>query len=232
MRYSLYIGNKNYSSWSMRPWVLMRQCGIDFTEVKLRFDSLDEGSAFKKAIVAVNPTGQVPVLVDNHPTRQVAIWDSLSICEYLAEHFPDRHLWPISTIARSRARSVCAEMHAGFPALRRRLPLNIEASLPEAGQLILRDHPEVGGEVARLLTIWNELLLQYGGPMLFGDFSIADAFFAPVCMRFRTYGIAMPETAAAYVERVCALPGVSAWVADACAEADFLPHFEPYRLAR
>lgn len=232
MRYTLYIGNKNYSSWSMRPWVLMRQSGIDFAETKLRFDSLDENSAFKKAILAVNPAGQVPVLVDNHPSGEIAIWDSLAVCEYLAEHFPDKHLWPRGTIARARARSVCAEMHAGFSALRSFLPMNVEAVLPEIGQLMLRDRPAVRNDVMRLVEMWSALLRQHGGPMLFGEFCVADAFFAPVCLRFRTYGVPLPEDVSAYVGRVCGLASVAAWTEDACNEADFVPLFEPYRLQR
>ena len=122
----LYIGNKNYSSWSMRPWVLLKQAGIPFEEVKVRFDSFDDNSQFKKTMTAINPIGKVPVLVDG----DLAIWDTLAIAEYLAEQFPEKNLWPTDKVARARARTVCAEMHSGFNALRSNFPMNIEASLP------------------------------------------------------------------------------------------------------
>lgn len=224
----LYIGNKNYSSWSMRPWVLMRQAGILFEEVPVRFDSFDAGSQFKQALANLTPTGKVPVLVD----ADLVIWDTLAIAEYLAEQFPEKQLWPADKAARARARSVCAEMHAGFSALRSHCPQNIEASLPEVGALIWRDQPAVRADVARLVTMWRELLAQHGGPLLFGHFSIADAYFAPVCMRLKTYALPVPADVAAYVERVAALPAMAAWIAQARAEADFLTFEEPYRLQR
>ena len=224
----LYIGNKNYSSWSMRPWVLMRQAGITFDEVMVRFDSFDADSDFKRALKDVNPVGKVPVLVDG----DLAVWDTLAIAEYLAERFPDKALWPTDPKARARARSVCAEMHAGFTALRSACPMNIEASLPDVGALAWRDKPGVRADVARLEAMWTALLNTHGGPMLFGDFSIADAYFAPVCMRLRTYGLPVSSTVSAYVDRVVALSGVAAWIGDALAEKDFLDFEEPYRLQR
>ena len=224
----LYIGNKNYSSWSMRPWVLMRQAGITFDEVMVRFDSFDADSDFKRALKDVNPVGKVPVLVDG----DLAVWDTLAIAEYLAERFPDKALWPTDPKARARARSVCAEMHAGFTALRSACPMNIEASLPDVGALAWRDKPGVRADVARLEAMWTALLNTHGGPMLFGDFSIADAYFAPVCMRLRTYALPVSSTVSAYVDRVAALPGVAAWISDALAEKDFLDFEEPYRLQR
>ncbi|WP_341922285.1 glutathione S-transferase family protein [Polaromonas sp. YR568] len=224
----LTIGNKNYSSWSMRPWVLLRQAGIPFEEVLVRFDAFDAGSQFKQALAGLTPTGKVPVLQDG----ELAIWDTLAIAEYLAEQFPEKKLWPADPAARARARSVCAEMHSGFSALRSHCPQNIEASLPEVGALIWRDQPAVRADVARLVAMWSELLQAHGGPLLFGHFSIADAYFAPVCMRLKTYGLPVPPTIAAYVERVAALPGVAAWIADAKAEADFRAFEEPYRLKR
>ncbi len=224
----LYIGSKNYSSWSMRPWVLMRQAGIPFEEVKLRFDSFAPDSQLKRSIAAVSPAGKVPVLVDDG----LAIWDTMAIAEYLAEQFPDKALWPADKRARARARSVCAEMHSGFAALRGHCPMNVEASLPQVGPLGYRDKPAVRADVDRIVAMWAELLQQHGGPMLFGEFSIADAFYAPICMRFRTYGMPVPKTAADYMARVCALPGVKAWMDDAVAEQDFREFEEPYRLAR
>jgi glutathione S-transferase len=223
----LYIGNKNYSSWSMRPWVLLKQAGIAFEEVKVRFDSFEPQSTFKQSLRSVTPAGKVPVLVDDG----LVVWDTLAIAEYLAEKFPDRALWPRDMKARARARSVCAEMHSGFGALRGNCPMNIEASLPQVGPLAMRDQPAVRGDVERIVAIWTELLDQYKGPMLFGDFSIADAFFAPVCMRFRTYGFPLPARIADYIQRVSALPGVKAWIDDALAEHDFREFEEKYRLS-
>ena len=224
----LYIGNKNYSSWSMRPWVLLRQAGIPFEEVLVRFDSFEAGSQFKQAVAGINPVGKVPVLSDG----DLIIWDTLAIAEYVAEQYPDQQLWPRDKAARARARSVCAEMHSGFSALRQHCTQNIEASLPEVGALVWRDQPAVRADVARLVAMWSGLLSQHGGPLLFGGFTVADAYFAPVCMRFKTYGLPVPPAIAAYVERVAALPGVAAWIADARAEADFCAFEEPYRLKR
>jgi glutathione S-transferase len=232
MRFTLCIGNKNYSSWSMRPWVLMRQAGIEFDERLLRFDSFDDDSDFKRSVAALSPTGKVPCLIDSDVGDGLVVWDTLAICEYLAECFPELHLWPRDTAARARARSVCAEMHAGFGALRKHLPMNIEASLPESGAIVMRDRADVRADLERIATMWSELLEIHGGPMLFGGFSIADAYYAPVCMRLNTYGIPLPEPVEAYVDRVCALPGVSAWIRDALAEQDFLDFEEPYRLTR
>jgi len=222
----LYIGNKNYSSWSMRPWVLLRQAGIPFEEVVLRFDSFDAGSQFKQQIGAVTPTGKVPVLVDD----RFAVWDTLAIAEYLAERHPNKQLWPAGVQARARARSVVAEMHSGFGSLRSACPMNIEAHLPEVGALIWRDNAGVRADVQRLVSMWTELLAAYGGPMLFGHFTIADAFFAPVCMRLTTYALPLPPAIADYVQRVRALPGVKDWIDGALAEKDFRDFEEPYRL--
>jgi glutathione S-transferase len=224
----LYIGNKNYSSWSMRPWVLMRQADIPFEEVMVRFDAFTPGSSFKQAVLAVNPTGRVPVLVDG----DTVVWDTLAIAEYVAERFPDRQLWPAEPRARARARSVCAEMHSGFSALRGACPMNIEARLPDIGGLVLRDRPGVRDDLARIVSMWTGLLEQSGGPMLFGSFGIADAYFAPVCMRLRTYGLPVPAAIGDYIDRVSALPGVKAWIDGALAERDFLDFEEPYRLRR
>jgi glutathione S-transferase len=225
---TLYIGNKNYSSWSMRPWVLMKQAGIPFEEQMVRFDTQDPDSRFKQAVLAINPAGRVPVLVDDGFT----IWDSLAIAEYLAEKFPERALWPRDARARARARSVCAEMHSGFGALRSHCGMNIEASLQEVGQRVWKEQPEVRSDVQRIVQMWAGLLAEHKGPMLFGEFSIADAFYAPVCMRIRTYGLPVPPEAGGYVERVCALPGVKAWIEDALAEHQFVAYDEPYRKSR
>ena len=224
----LYIGNKNYSSWSMRPWVLLKQAGIVFDEVRVRFDSFDAQSEFKRTIGAVSPTAKVPVLVDG----DLVVWDTLAIAEYVAETWPDKQLWPADAKARARARSVCAEMHSGFTALRGACPMNIEAHLPDTGALIWRDQSAVRADVQRLVDMWSGLLAQYGGPMLLGEFSIADAYFTPVCMRLHTYALPVPPHIAAYVQRVRELPGVKAWIDEALAEKDFLDFEEPYRLRR
>ena len=223
----LYIGNKNYSSWSMRPWVLLTQAGIPFEEVMVRFDSFDADSTFKKTLQDASPTGKVPLLVDGDLT----VWDTLAIAEYIAEQFPDKQLWPADKAARARARSICAEMHSGFTGLRGNCPMNIEAQLADAGALIWRDKPAVRADVQRLVEMWTALLQEHGGPMLFGGFTIADAYFAPVCMRLKAYALPVPPAIAAYVERVSALPGVQAWITQALAEKDFLDFEEPYRMS-
>jgi glutathione S-transferase len=222
----LTIGNKNYSSWSMRPWVLLKQADIAFEEVMVRFDSFEADSTFKSALAGLSPTGKVPVLVDG----DLAIWDTLAIAEYVAEQFPDKQLWPADKAARARARSICAEMHSGFTGLRSNCPVNIEAHLAEVGALIWRDKPGVRADVQRLSDMWAALLQQHGGPLLFGHFTVADAYFAPICTRIKTYALPVPAAIAAYVERVCALPGVQAWITQAKAEKDFLDFEEPYRI--
>ena len=221
----LYIGNKNYSSWSMRPWVLMRESGIAFDEVMLRFDALTLESKFKTALAGLTPAGRVPVLVD----AGLAVWDTLAIVEYLAECHPDKSLWPADRQARARARSVCAEMHSGFSALRNAFPMNIEAHLPELGARVLGEQPEAQADLARIVQMWTELLAASGGPMLFGRFGIADAYFAPVVTRLATYELPAPKVIASYMARVLALQSVQAWVAEALAEHDFVKFDEPYR---
>jgi glutathione S-transferase len=226
MALQLHIGNKNYSSWSMRPWVLMKQVGIPFEEVMNRIDSFAADSSFKRGLRSINPVGTVPVLVDGG----FAVWDTLAIAEYLAERFPGKHLWPKHAKARARARTVCAEMHSGFGALRSHCPMNIEASLPEVGRQLWREQAAVRADVLRLCELWGDLLeAQPSDGLLFGEFTIADAYFAPVCMRINTYGLPMPADMAAYVERVTALPGVKAWIEEATQEQDFLAFVEPYR---
>ena len=224
----LFIANKNYSSWSMRPWVLLRQAGIAFEEVMVPFDDFEPTSAFKQQVLALNPVGKVPVLVDGSG----AVWDSLAIAETLAERFPEKRLWPADPVARARARSICAEMHAGFSSLRSHCPMNIEASLPEIGAIVWRDKPGLRADMARLQSMWEGLLQQHGGSMLFGEFSIADAYYAPVCMRLRTYALPVSDTVRAYMDRVTALPAVAEWIADALAEARFVIEDEPYRAGR
>jgi glutathione S-transferase len=221
----LYIGNKNYSSWSMRPWVLMKQASIPFEEVMLRFDSFSADSRFKTEVARVSPAARVPVLDDDG----IVVWDTLAIAEYLAERFPAKQLWPAAAADRARARSICAEMHSGFAALRSHCPMNIDAALPQIGARILLRHGEVRADLKRLTSMWSELLAAHGGPMLFGEFTIADAYFAPVVMRIRTYALPVAPDIAAYVARITALRGVASWIADALAEKEFLEFEEPYR---
>ncbi len=222
----LYIGNKNYSSWSLRPWVLMTHAGIAFEEMKLRLDSA-AGSAFKKALAPISPAARVPVLVDDG----FSVWDTLAICEYLAEKFPAKNLWPQASRARARARSLCAEMHSGFGALRSHCPMNIEASLQDLGARLLSMHADLRTDLERIVSMWISELDSHGGPFLFGDFGIADAFFAPVVWRITTYGLPAPPAVSPYVQRMLDLPAMRAWAADARAEHDFLPEDEPYRQA-
>ena len=225
----LYIGNKNYSSWSMRPWVLMRAFDIPFDEVMVRFDDFEAASSsFKRRVAEVSPTGRVPVLVDDG----FAVWDTLAIAEYLAERFPQHALWPRDARQRARARSVCAEMHSGFSALRTHCPQNVEAALPAVGARVLAEQAAVRSDLQRVHALWTDALQSSGGPFLFGPFGIADAYFAPVAGRIRTYGLPVSDAASAYIERVFASPGVAAWVRDALAERDFLQFEEPYRTSR
>jgi glutathione S-transferase len=196
----LIIGDKNYSSWSMRPWLLLTHFDLPFDEVliELRRDDTAE------QIRAYSPSGKVPCLVDD---AGVAIWDSLAIAETLAERFPQHPLWPRDAAARALARSVAAEMHAGFGALRDELPLNVRASLP--GRTLTR---AAQTDIARIDALWRECVAASGGPFLFGAFSIADAMYAPVVLRFNTYAIPLSPDAAAYAARIAALPAVRAWV--------------------
>jgi glutathione S-transferase len=223
----LYIGNKNYSSWSLRAWLLMRQSGIDFEEVKLRL-AFEADSPFKKELLRLAPTGKVPLLIDG----DLAVWDTLAIAEYLAEKFPALQLWPADPKQRARARSLCAEMHSGFSALRNSFPMNLEASLPEVGQRILRESGSAAQDLARIEQMWTQQLGISGGPFLFGRFCIADAYFAPVCARIRSYALPVSAPVAAYVARVYALPAFQEWLKEALAEHDFIADDEPYRQRR
>lgn len=223
----LYIGNKNYSSWSLRPWLALRQLGIPFEEMKVRFDSFAPDSHFKQTLLALGPTGKVPLLVD----EGLAVWDSLAIAEYLAERFPQAGIWPTPVADRARARSLCAEMHSGFTALRTHCPMNVEAHLPEVGATIWAEQAEVRDDVYRLIDMWSQQLSTHGGPMLFGAFSMADAFFAPVCLRLDRYAIPLPQNIQVYVQRVLALPAMREWTAAALEEKDFRDFEEPYRKA-
>lgn len=219
-RPTLYIGNRNYSSWSLRIWLLMRQLGIAFDEHPLQLFS----ASFRSELAKVSPVARVPVLVD----QGFAVWESLAIVEYLAERHPEAGVWPADSRERARARSVCAEMHAGFGSLRSRMPMNIEARLPGMGWDLA-----VQADIDRIVEIWTGLRALHGdrGPFLFGGFCAADAFFAPVCSRFTTHAVALPEVCDAYRQAVLALPAMREWTEKALAEHCFLPEDEPYRRA-
>lgn len=219
-RPTLYIGNRNYSSWSLRAWLLMRHLGIDFDERWVALDSPD----FAQVVGAVSPAGRVPVLV----VDGFAVWDTLAIAEFLAERHPELGIWPDSARDRARARSVCAEMHAGFASLRNAMPMNIEAKLPGLGL-----SPQVQADIDRITGIWSGLRAEHAsqGPFLFGRFSAADAFFAPVASRFETHAVALPEPCEAWRRTILALPAMREWTAAALAEHRFIPEDEPYRSA-
>lgn len=222
----LLIGNKNYSSWSMRPWVLLTQFDIPFEEVMARFDSFAPDSTFKATVAAASPAGKVPILVEDDG---FSVWDTLAIAEYVAEKYPDKALWPRDARLRARARSVCAEMHSGFGALRNCFGMNIEASLPEVGPRVLTENPATQADLDRMVQLWRDALTSSGGPFLFGTYSIADAYFAPVATRIRTYGLPVPADVSAYIDRALAAKGTAAWMRDALQEKEFLQFEEPYR---
>ncbi|MEW6024208.1 MAG: glutathione S-transferase family protein [Pseudomonadota bacterium] len=208
---TLVIGNKNISSWSMRPWVAAVAFNIPFTEVRLLLDQPDTAAK----IASYSQAGRVPVLL----AGEMTIWDSLAICEYLAEQFPDKHLWPQDVAARAMARSITAEMHSGFAALRNDMSMNIQARLPGRGRT-----PGAQADIGRICEIWEECLARFGHhEYLFGDFSIADAFYAPVVTRFKTYGVALAPALQAYCDRVLAHPAVARWVREAMLETDPTP---------
>lgn len=210
----LVIGNKNYSSWSLRPWVLMKHFGIPFEEIQVWLGQDDS----TQQILAYSPSGRIPCLIE---AGHRPIWDSLAIAETLAERFPLQALWPRDAAARAHARSVSAEMHSGFSALRNEMPMTIRSTLPGQGAT-----PDALADVARIDSVWRECLSQYGGPFLFGEFSIADAMFAPVAMRFNTYRPALSPEAAVYVERLSALPAMQAWIRDAQVEGHAVARYE------
>jgi glutathione S-transferase len=205
----LVVGNKNYSSWSLRPWLAMKVLGIPFEEKRIPL----YGSDSKRALLQYSPAGKVPCLVDG----ELRVWDSLAILEYLAEREP--RLWPADALLRARARSVSAEMHAGFPNLRQHMSMNVRKRHPGKGRT-----PEVLAEIARIVGIWGEAR----GPFLFGPFCAADAMYAPVVLRLRTYEVELPPACRAYADAVLALPALQEWTRDAERETESLPQFEQY----
>lgn len=224
----LYIGNKNYSSWSMRSGVLLAAFGITFDEVKLRFD-FSPGSEWHRVIAGVSPTRRVPVLVEDDG---FTVWDTLAIAEYLADRHPEHAIWPRDARQRARARSLCAEMHAGFGRLRSVCPMNIEAFFLDVGQRLWAEDEALRADVARLDAAWRDELAAHGGPFLFGAFGAVDAYFAPVAVRLSRFGLPLSEAAAAYRDALLAHPAVEDWVAEALREQDFIAEDEPYRKTR
>lgn len=213
--FKLVIGNRNYSSWSLRGWLALKRTGVDFEEIVIPLHHPDT----KEKIRAQSPSGWVPVLLG----PDGPVWDSLAIAEYLAERFPTAGLWPADPAARAVARSVTAEMHSGFPALRKHYPMNLRATLPARPE-----NPEAAADIARVLEIWTECRQNFGagGPFLFGSFTAADAFYAPVVSRFRTYGVAMGPVAEAYAEAVRDWPDMREWAAAAAAEPWVIEAYE------
>ena len=214
--YTLVIGNKNYSSWSLRPWLAMRQAGVPFREVRIPLYTPES----KAQIRNYSPSGKVPCLVDG----TLAVWDSLAICEYLAERHPQLELWPSDPHARALARSISAEMHSGFQHLRSNMSMNCRKQLPGMGRTV-----EVAGEIERIQRSWGEARDKHGsgGPFLFGRFSIADAMYAPVVLRFRTYAVQLNPVSREYADAILALPAMQQWLADAEAETEVIAAFEP-----
>lgn len=212
---TLVIGNKNYSSWSMRPWVLLRGCGIPFQERMLKFESQD----WRDNIGRLSPSGLVPVLWEGAPGEGFATWDTLAIAERLHDLFPDRAIWPADARLRAQARSAAAEMHSGFRALRGAMPMNIRGSHPGKGM-----NPDVAKDIARISALWATARR----PFLCEDFSAADAFYAPVATRFVTYGVELKGAERDYQQALLDSPGVRAWAADALGETEFYAEDEPY----
>jgi glutathione S-transferase len=216
---TLVIGNKNYSSWSFRPWIAMKVAGIAFDEVVISLTAED----FKQRLLQISGTGKVPTLVDREGSSQVNIWESLAILEYLAEKFPAAKLWPADPAARAHARVVASEMHAGFVPLRRACPMNMWRPA-KAGRLT----DEVRANVQRIDAMWSDCRTRFGagGPFLFGAFGAADAMYAPVVSRFHTYGIEVGQASKAYMAAVMALPAWAEWRRAALQEPWVLPEDE------
>jgi len=215
MKPRLVIGNKNYSSWSLRAWFLMREAGIDFDEHRIALDTEATG----QEIAEFTEAGRVPVLL----LDGITVWDTMAIAETLAERWPEKQLWPDDAEMRAHARSVCAEMHSGFGVLRSQMPMNCRAmgrrvSLPD----------ELTSDIDRIIAIWTDCHRRYGeiGPWLFGDFSIADAMFAPVVLRFRTYGINLNESAGIYAQRLLESEVMQEWLAACESEIEVIEQDE------
>jgi len=210
----LVIGNKNYSSWSMRPWLALRASAIPFGETLI---PLYTGAADKQRILDVSSAGKVPILIDG----EVTVWDTLAIIEYLAEKFPDKKLWPADRAARAHARAISAEMHSGFMALRNECGMNLHR--PVGAVPLSQDARD---NIARVQEIWSGCLQRHGGPFLFGAFGGADAMYAPVVHRFRTYAVEVTPPVRAYMEAMQGLPAFQQWTRDGLAETMIIDKFE------
>lgn len=211
MKPTLIIGNKNYSSWSLRPWLLLREAGIEFDEIRIPLDQADTAARLRE----YTPAGLVPVL----RFGDEVIWDSLAIAETVAERYPDKGLWPDEPRARAHARSISAEMHSGFRSLREQMPMNCRAM---GRRVHLPD--ELTRDIDRVFAIWADCQQRYPGPdgWLFGRFSIADAMYAPVVLRLRTYGINVPDSARGYAERLLQSDAMQEWLLDAESETEVI----------
>ncbi|MGL4494589.1 MAG: glutathione S-transferase family protein [Beijerinckiaceae bacterium] len=212
----LLIGNKIHSSWSMRPWLVLKAFDIPFEEILIPFGPTFDDPEWKAKVHAYNPQGKVPALVDG----DVTVWETLAIIEYLADRYPEKAIWPRNPKARALARAISSEMHAGFSALRNACPTNLGKIHPAKDR-----GPAVAADVQRITAIWNDCRSRFGadGPFLFGEFSGADAMYAPVTTRFRTYSIAVDPVSDAYIEAVQATPAFQAWRGDALKEPWIVP---------
>lgn len=215
MNVKLVIGNKNYSSWSLRAWLLLKEAGIDFDEHRIALDTPDTA----REIAAYSSAGRVPVLQIDDMT----VWDTMAIAETVAEHWPEKNLWPDNAGARAHARAICAEMHSGFASLRECMPMNCRAMGRKVSLL-----DEVGRDIDRIIAIWSKCHRAYGdgGAWLFGRFCIADAMYAPIVMRFRTYGINLPQSASVYPQRLLESDAMQQWLAAAESETDVIEREE------
>jgi glutathione S-transferase len=212
---TLYIGNKNYSSWSLRAWLVLKQAGVGFDEVVIPLET----PTTKAEILRHSPSGSLPCLAHG----AVTVWDSLAIAEYVADLFPNAQLWPTDPEARAVARGISAEMHAGFAALRQHMPMNVRSAYPGRGL-----SPAVQEDINRITALWRDCRRRFAGhkPMLFGEFSIADAMYAPVITRFTTYAVVLDEDARDYVRQMLELPAMKEWIDAAKREPWTVPSCE------
>jgi glutathione S-transferase len=214
-QFTVIMGNKNYSSWSMRPWLVLKHLGLPFDEIVVPLYHGD----YRRHLLRYSPSVKVPVLKHG----EYAVWDSLAICEYLSDIFPDRHLWPADLHARAYARSISSEMHSGFQSLRQHMPMNCRLSRPGYGRT-----PDVYRDIERIVAIWTECRKRFiaKGAFLFGAFSIADAMYAPVVSRFNTYGVTLDGVAQDYVNTITNLPSIKEWYDAAQKEPYSIPAFD------
>lgn len=221
--YQLYIANKNYSSWSMRPWLVLKAFNLPFEEIIIPFPLERNTGTFKQDVLAINPNAKVPVLVGDG----LMLWDSLAICEYLAEQHPHQALWPKNVKQRARARCISAEMHSGFSSLRNACGMNIRANLADVGKRLWQKNEELRHDVARIEQIWSERPNMNG--FLCGEFSIADAFYAPVVTRLMTYALPVSESTRQYMQTMLQHSAVQAWIDAALQEDAWVKYLESYQ---